>query len=73
MKHPVLEAFKIYLAGLEKHAKTSYDTFVVPFGRKHKGKTIRQCRDKEWLRWTIRQKVLTNKVCILQLDVALVQ
>jgi hypothetical protein len=61
-QHPVLQAFRIYHAGLVEHAKTAYGDFVVPFGWTHKGKTIRQCRDKRWLLWTMRQKILTDKV-----------
>jgi len=41
--------------------------FIVPFGTKHLGDTIRQCQDKPWLLWArsirkLRQKVYTSHI-----------
>ncbi|KAF8876661.1 hypothetical protein BD779DRAFT_1559881 [Infundibulicybe gibba] len=45
INHPrVLSAVKIYYTGLEALTKTDYDRFIIPFGTKHKGQTIRQCQ-----------------------------
>lgn len=35
----------------------------MPFGRRHRGQTVRQCRDKSWLLWARTIQTLTNKVC----------
>ncbi|KAF8886234.1 hypothetical protein CPB84DRAFT_1547759 [Gymnopilus junonius] len=45
----LLDAFHNFHVGLEEYVKTNYGDFIVPFGRKHRGKTISQCRDKPWL------------------------
>jgi hypothetical protein len=44
-------------------ADTDWEEFIVPFGQKHHGKTIRQCRDKPWLLWSRSKQVLRDKVC----------
>lgn len=57
-----IKAFDKYYEGLEAIVETEYDRFIVPFGRRHRGKTIRRCRDKDWLLWTRRQTILVQKV-----------
>ncbi|RDB29800.1 hypothetical protein Hypma_013876 [Hypsizygus marmoreus] len=59
--HSLIGAFELYHEGLEEYAKTHYAEFVVPFGRKHQGKRIAKCRDKDWLLWTTTRKALTDK------------
>ncbi|KAF8886233.1 hypothetical protein CPB84DRAFT_1850154 [Gymnopilus junonius] len=46
-----------FLDGLQKHAfsKTYCGDFIVPFGRKHPNKAIRECDDKPWLEWVCKQ------------------
>lgn len=46
-----------YYQGLGSNLMASF-----PFGRKHRGKTISQCRDKDWLLWTRMQAILVKKV-----------
>jgi len=56
-----IEAFDRYSAGLEAGIEEHYGRFVVPFGKKHRGKTIQECRDKPWLLWTQQQRYLTER------------
>ncbi|KAF8805522.1 hypothetical protein BYT27DRAFT_6664277 [Phlegmacium glaucopus] len=56
-----LDAFSRFLDGLKQHAQTNYADFIVPFGQKHRGKTIRQCRDKGWFEWVCTQCQLREK------------
>ncbi|KAF8586114.1 hypothetical protein K439DRAFT_985200 [Ramaria rubella] len=56
-----LTAFEYYYEGLKSLTEDDYDRFIVPFGKKHRGKTICQCRDKEWMVWTLRQRQLVQK------------
>ncbi len=46
------------------YAGDHYAEFVIPFGTKHRGKRLQQCRDKLWMRWTTRKPSLTQKVCV---------
>ncbi|KAK0449520.1 hypothetical protein EV421DRAFT_1900197 [Armillaria borealis] len=57
----LFSAINIYIEGLKEYAKHEYSSFVVPFGRKHRGKRLDQCGDEEWMLWTIRQPILTDK------------
>jgi uncharacterized protein (DUF3820 family) len=63
-----INAFEVYREGLEGVVDDLYDQFVVPFGKKHRGKEIRQCRDKEWLLWTMEQKGLVDKARISRMS-----
>jgi hypothetical protein len=56
------DAFDYYHAGLEGLIEDEYNRFRVPFGTRHRGKTIRQCQDKQWLLWACKQSQLTQKV-----------
>lgn len=62
LRNDVFQAFATFKDGLQEYAKTNYEEFLVPFGRKHKGKTIAQCRDKPRMRWTLTRQVLLDKV-----------
>ncbi|KIK01150.1 hypothetical protein K443DRAFT_132408 [Laccaria amethystina LaAM-08-1] len=50
--HPTLSAIELYVDGLREYAKDNYLDFVVPFGQKHGGQTIGECRDKKWMVWS---------------------
>jgi len=67
MRQPIsfVNGFEAYREGLETVVDDLYDQFVVPFGKKHRGKEIRQCRDKPWLLWAMGKRVLVKKVRIL--------
>ncbi len=52
----------MYIEGLKEYVKREYSSFVVPFGRKHRGKRLDQCSDEEWMLWTMKQPILTDKV-----------
>ncbi|SJL15272.1 uncharacterized protein ARMOST_18763 [Armillaria ostoyae] len=54
------DAVEVYFEGLMEYAKQHYADFVVPFGCKHIGKLLRQFEDDPWLKWTMRQPILTN-------------
>jgi hypothetical protein len=45
-----------------------YERLIVPFGQKHRGKRICQCRDKSWFLWTLTKKSLTEKVSTLSIQ-----
>ncbi|SJL15265.1 uncharacterized protein ARMOST_18755 [Armillaria ostoyae] len=51
----------MYIEGLKEYAKREYSSFVVPFGRKHRGKRLDQCSDEEWMLRTMKQPILTDK------------
>jgi hypothetical protein len=51
-----VNGFAVYREGLEAAVDDLYDQFVVPFGKKHKGKEIHQSRDKQWLLWAMRKR-----------------
>ncbi|KAF7966428.1 hypothetical protein HWV62_38410 [Athelia sp. TMB] len=56
-----IAACDIYREGLEASVEEHYGRFIVPFGRKHRGKMIEECRDKQWMLWTQGQKRLTDR------------
>ncbi|KAJ7665189.1 hypothetical protein DFH06DRAFT_308672 [Mycena polygramma] len=59
-----LNAFEKYYAGLRELVEKDgyhYEEFRVPFGKKHRGTRLRQCRDQRWLRWCSKKKPLTEK------------
>ncbi len=58
------DAVEVYFEGLMEYAKQHYADFVVPFGCKHIGKLLHQFEDEPWLKWTMRQPILTNNVCL---------
>lgn len=58
----LFSAINMYIEGLKEYAKREYSSFVVPFGRKHRGKRLDQCSDEEWMLWTMKQPILTDKV-----------
>ncbi|KAF8529383.1 hypothetical protein JB92DRAFT_2861766 [Gautieria morchelliformis] len=58
---PFLNALDYYYSGLEDCLEQEYERFIVPFGQKHRGKTIRQCRDKNWLVWARKKPELVKK------------
>ncbi|KAJ7292759.1 hypothetical protein C8J57DRAFT_6390 [Mycena rebaudengoi] len=62
-KPSFLAAFDKYQAGLYEHVQKgyNYENVFVPFGTKHRGARLRQCRDKGWLEWCQKQKYLTDK------------
>ncbi len=37
---------------------------MIPFGTKHRGKRLQQCRDKPWIEWTTTKPFLIKKVCV---------
>ncbi|KAK0430748.1 hypothetical protein EV421DRAFT_243901 [Armillaria borealis] len=57
----LFSAINLYIEGLKEYAKREYSSFVVPFGRKHRGKRLDQCSDEEWMLWTMNQPILTDK------------
>ncbi|KAF8066954.1 hypothetical protein FPV67DRAFT_1497207 [Lyophyllum atratum] len=59
--HPVLKANQNFINGLTEYARTNYGDFRVPFGRKHQGKKISECRDKQWLLWARSKEILREK------------
>ncbi|KAG6906086.1 hypothetical protein DXG01_016007 [Tephrocybe rancida] len=56
-----LAAFEEFHTGLRAYAASSPGEFRVPFGRKHQGERINEVNDPEWMLWTQKQSVLTNK------------
>ncbi|KAK0460057.1 uncharacterized protein EV420DRAFT_1534815, partial [Desarmillaria tabescens] len=38
-------AIDVYFEGLMEYARNHYAEFIVPFGKKHRGKRLQQCRD----------------------------
>ncbi|EDQ99889.1 uncharacterized protein LACBIDRAFT_315100 [Laccaria bicolor S238N-H82] len=67
--HPTLSAIEVYVDGLREYAKENYLDFVVPFGQKHGGQTIGECRDKKWMAWSCRKQDLIDKYPIYFLAV----
>ncbi|PBK95781.1 hypothetical protein ARMGADRAFT_1163519 [Armillaria gallica] len=55
------DAINTYFEGLMAYAGDHYAEFVIPFGTKHRGKRLQQCRDKPWMQWTTRKPSLTQK------------
>ncbi|KAK0460054.1 uncharacterized protein EV420DRAFT_1534808 [Desarmillaria tabescens] len=55
------EAIDVYFEGLMEYAKVHYAEFIIPFGMKHRGKRLQQCRDKPWMEWTTTKPSLTQK------------
>ena len=62
LKSEFLKAARYYMAGLEDTIETQFEYFVVPFGKKHRKKIIRECHDKEWMLWTQKQPYLVKQV-----------
>ncbi|KAF9005857.1 hypothetical protein BDZ89DRAFT_577205 [Hymenopellis radicata] len=58
---PVFTAVERYTAWLMQYAQKNYKEFIVPFGKKHFGQKIAQCRDKNWFRWILKQPILRRK------------
>ncbi|KAJ7762407.1 hypothetical protein DFH07DRAFT_410238 [Mycena maculata] len=59
-----LAAFGRYHQGLCELVESDgyhYEDFRVPFGAKHRGLRIRECRDKPWLMWCSTRPYLINK------------
>ncbi|KZP05605.1 hypothetical protein FIBSPDRAFT_903403 [Athelia psychrophila] len=50
-----------YTEGLEASLQDDYGRFIVPFGKKHRGKMIEECRDKRWFLWSQKNTRLTNR------------
>ncbi|KAK0185649.1 hypothetical protein F5146DRAFT_1144156 [Armillaria mellea] len=57
----LFSAINMYIDGLKEYANHEYLSFMVPFGRKHRGKRLDQCIDEEWMLWTMKQPILTDK------------
>ncbi|PBK67184.1 hypothetical protein ARMSODRAFT_959339 [Armillaria solidipes] len=58
------DAIDAYFEGLMEYAMNHYAEFVIPFGTKHRGKRLQQCRDKPWMQWTTRKPSLTKKYTV---------
>ncbi|KAK0430747.1 hypothetical protein EV421DRAFT_1912566 [Armillaria borealis] len=58
------DAIDEYFEGLMEYAMNHYAEFVIPFGTKHRGKRLQQCRDKPWMQWTTRKPSLTKKYTV---------
>lgn len=69
LSHPTLNAIEVYVDGLRENAKENYLDFVVPFGQKHGGQTIGECRDKKWMAWSCTKQDLIDKYPIYFLAV----
>ncbi|KAF9462490.1 hypothetical protein BDZ94DRAFT_1322499 [Collybia nuda] len=54
-------AISLYLNGVTDFTKKHYSDFIVPFGNKHQGQTIAQCRDKPWFEWLTQIQDLRDK------------
>lgn len=58
------DAIETYFEGLKAYARDHYAEFVIPFGTKHRGKRLQQCRDKPWIEWTTTKPFLIKKYTI---------
>ncbi|KAK7063763.1 hypothetical protein R3P38DRAFT_11412 [Favolaschia claudopus] len=54
-------AFSIYKANLYDFAEHNFASFLVPFGKRYRGKLLGECRDKPYLVHCSKNKVLREK------------
>ncbi|KAG6846487.1 hypothetical protein H0H93_013671, partial [Arthromyces matolae] len=55
MLHDDRQALHIFREGLTMYAQTNYGDFIVPW-TKHKGKKIRECRNKSYFEWAVSEE-----------------